>query len=122
MNVNKSDDDDAREWRLSSSTYGWAAPRKGLRGCTAGNGGANVLPSLLGETMPRGFKDVEDGCAEEAPASSTGASHDMAYCHETVSWQVDVLKGIVRRERKVSTGASDRQSTRNVRNLGAPSA
>ncbi len=90
MNVNKSDDDDACGWHLSNSTYGWAAPRKGLRGCTAalggGNGGAYVLPSLLGETMPRGFKELEDGCPEEAPASSTGASHDVAYCHETVSW------------------------------------
>jgi hypothetical protein len=68
----------------------------------------NVLPASLGETMPRGFKVVEDRCPEEAPASSTGASHDVAYCHETVSWKVDVLKNIVRRERKVSASASDR--------------
>jgi hypothetical protein len=55
-----------------SSTYGWAAPRRGLQGCTAtlssGNGGATVLPSLLGETMPRGFKEVEDWCPVECPA------------------------------------------------------
>jgi hypothetical protein len=60
----QSDDNDARGWDLSSSTYGWATPRKGLQGCTAalggGNGGAYVLPLLLGETMPRGFKEAED--------------------------------------------------------------
>ncbi len=51
-----------------------------------GNGGMNVLPSLLGEIMARGLKEVEDGCPEEALASGTGASHDVAHCHETVSW------------------------------------
>ncbi len=60
---------------------GWAAPRRGLQGCTAtlggSNGGATVLPLLLGETMPRGFKEVEDGCPVEAPVSSMGASHNM---------------------------------------------
>lgn len=75
----------------SSSTYGGAAPRKGLRECTAalggGRGGANVLPSWLGETMPpRVCKEVEDGCSDEVPWSSTGASHDEGYCHDTVSW------------------------------------
>ncbi len=39
-----------------------------------GNGGVNVLPSLLGGAMARGLKEVEDGCPEEALASSTGAS------------------------------------------------
>ena len=77
-------------WELSSSTYGAAAPRKGLRECTAalggGSGGTNVLPSWLGETMPpRACNEVEDGCSDEAPGSSTGASHE-GYCHETVSW------------------------------------
>ena len=35
-----------------------------------GNGGVNVLPSLLGEAMARGLKEVKDGCPEEALASS----------------------------------------------------
>ena len=66
MNVNKIDDNNAHGWHLSSSTYRWAAQRKGLQECTAalggGNGGVNVLPSLLGETMPKEFKEIEDGC------------------------------------------------------------
>ena len=51
-----------------------------------GNGGMNVLPSLLGEAITRGLKEVEDGCPEEALASSTCPSHNMAHCHKMVSW------------------------------------
>ena len=74
---------------MSSRTYGCPALRNVLGGCTAalggGNGGAKAPPSLLGETMPR-FNEVEDGCSEEALASSTGGSHGVAYGHETLSW------------------------------------
>jgi len=71
LNINRSDDGDACGWDLSSNTYRWAAPRKGLQGCTlrGDNTGRNIMPSLLGETMPRGSKRSKMGACIQIVAS-----------------------------------------------------